>query len=117
MDGTNKTIIVVEDELLIAMMIEEMLEEIGWLSVSRAHNERDALALLETSKPDAALLDVNLGVTTSMGVAAVCRKLGIPVAFVTGFVARDLPPECGDAPVLPKPFSLDELSQVLARLA
>jgi len=117
MDGTNKTIIVVEDELLVAMMIEEMLEEVGWRSIGKAQNENEALALLKLARPDAALLDVNLGSTTSLSVAAACRALNIPVAFVTGFIARDLPPECGNAPILPKPFSLVELSQTLARLA
>ena len=89
MDGTNKTIIVVEDELLVAMMIEEMLEEVGWRSIGKAQNENEALALLKLARPDAALLDVNLGSTTSLSVAVACRALNIPVAFVTGFIARE----------------------------
>ena len=116
MDVVHKTLIVVEDEPLIAMMIEEMVANGGWQPIGLALNEREALALIGTCRPDAALLDVILGTSTSMAVAATCRELHIPIIFVTGLDAKELPLECGEAPVLEKPFSSDELIRALESL-
>ncbi len=116
MDVTTKTVIVVEDEPLVAMMIEEMLADIGWQSIGPALNEAEALVLIKKCRPNAALLDVLLGGTTSLAIAASCRTLNIPVVFVTGLDVTNLPQGCDGAPVLAKPFSLDELDRVLVKL-
>jgi CheY-like chemotaxis protein len=116
MDVIHKTLVVVEDEPLIAMMIEEMVADGGWQPIGLALNEQEALAMIGTYRPDAALLDIVLGKSTSMAVAAFCRNLHIPIIFVTGLAANDLPLECGEAPVLAKPFSSDELIRALESL-
>lgn len=109
------SLIVVEDEPLIAIMIEELAQELGWAVDGTAYSEADAFCLLDRCSPSLALLDINLGSSTSLAVAATCRDQHIPVVFMTGYTAKDIPPQCGSAPVLAKPFSRDDLERAFAR--
>jgi DNA-binding LytR/AlgR family response regulator len=111
----RRQIFVVEDEPLISMMIEEMAIELGWEIAGSVHTEYEAIAALDVCAPTLAVLDINIGPTTSLVVAGLCKKRGIPVVFTTGYIARDIPKECGSAPVLAKPFSQDELASTLRR--
>lgn len=113
MSTSSGSIIVVEDEPLISIMIEDMACELGWRIDGTAQTEAEAFELLQHQRPTIAILDINLGGATSFAVAAACRGQGIPVVFTTGYLAVDLPPECADAPVLPKPFSIEELASAL----
>jgi CheY-like chemotaxis protein len=109
----EQNLIVVEDEPLIAMMIEELLAELGWTVDGSAHSEAEAFILLDRCSPKLALLDINLGLTTSLAVAASCRERHIPVVFMTGYSIQDVPRQRGDAPVLSKPFSPEDLKRAL----
>ena len=115
MRHVNQNLIVVEDEPIIAMMIEDLAQELGWTVEGSAHTEAEAFSLLDKCRPQLALLDINLGLTTSLAVASSCRDRHIPVVFMTGYTARDVPSQCGDAPVLAKPFSPDDLGRALER--
>ena len=108
-------ILVVEDEPLIALMIEDMASDLGWKVEWTAHTEATALEILETHTPTLAFLDINLGQRNSLLVAEICRDRGISVVFTTGYTAKDIPPECGNAPVLPKPFSSKDFAIALQR--
>lgn len=107
------SIIVVEDEPLISIMIEDMACELGWRVDGTAQTEAETFELLRHQRPTIAILDINLGGTTSFAVAAACRGQGIPVVFTTGYLAVDLPPECAGSPVLSKPFSIEEFASAL----
>lgn len=109
-------LIIVEDEPLISMMMEDTARDLGWIVAGSAHSEADAFGLLERCHPSVALLDINLGLTTSLAVASSCRDRGIAVIFVTGYTARDVPLQCEDAPILAKPFSSVELERCLKRV-
>ncbi|MBW4653413.1 MAG: response regulator [Kaiparowitsia implicata GSE-PSE-MK54-09C] len=115
MSEATRSVIVVEDEPLVTMLIEDMVSELGWQIAATAQTEAAALHVLEHCTPTLAILDINLGQQTSLVVAEVCRSRRIPVVFTTGYMAGDVPPECGDAPVLSKPFSLEELATALQR--
>jgi CheY-like chemotaxis protein len=115
MSQSTRSVIVVEDEPLVAILIEDMVSELGWEIVGTAQTEATALDVLAKCTPAIAILDISLGQQTSLAVAEVCRNRCIPVVFTTGYTAGDIPPECGDAPVLPKPFSLAELATALQR--
>lgn len=108
-------LIIVEDEPLISMMMGDTARELGWLVVGSAHSEADAFRLLERCEPSVAILDINLGLTTSLAVASSCRDRGIAVIFVTGYTARGVPLQC-DAPILAKPFSSVDLERCLSRV-
>lgn len=96
-------ILVVEDEPLVAMLIEDLLLELGCTVVGPAATVAQALALADTS-PDAALLDVNLGAEQSYPVADRLAADGVPFAFVTGYGRHGLTGPHAERPTIPKPF-------------
>lgn len=107
LDGT---VLVVEDNMIIALEAEEVLMALGAEAVDMAASVREALRLIERSPPDRALLDVNLGTETSMPVARRLAELGIPFAFATGYgESFEVPAEIGDVPVIKKPYGADSL--------
>jgi CheY-like chemotaxis protein len=115
MHRTSKNLIVVEDEPLLAMMIENLVKDLGWTVEGSAYTEADAFIVLAECSPSLALLDINLELTTSLAVASACRDRHIPIVFMTGYTARDVPLQCGNAPILTKPFSTHDLQQAIGR--
>ncbi|HEV7718348.1 MAG TPA: response regulator [Arsenicitalea sp.] len=111
------SVLIVEDEPLIAIDTEDLVKDLGYEVIDTAGSVCAALEALSQRRPDIVLLDVLLRSETSLLVAERCRSLGIGLAFTTGFPARDLPVGCGDAPVLAKPFSAEELRRTLHRVA
>jgi len=110
------TVLVVEDNMIIALEAEEVLTAMGAETVDMAASVREALRLIETSPPDRALLDVNLGSETSVAVATKLAALGIPFAFATGYgESFKVPPELGDVPVVKKPYGADSLRIAFGR--
>jgi CheY-like chemotaxis protein len=116
MSDTARRILVVEDEVLVGMMIEEMLRDLGHELVALSTHFEEALALATTAQFDVALLDINLNGRQSFPVADVIRNRGLPFLFATGYGSRILGPAYKDVPILQKPFSLDELRHALAKL-
>jgi CheY-like chemotaxis protein len=109
------TVLVVEDNMIIALEAEEVLTAMGAETVDMAASVREALRLIETSPPDRALLDVNLGSETSVAVATKLAALGIPFAFATGYgESFKVPAELGDVPVVKKPYGADSLRAAFA---
>lgn len=106
-------VIVLEDEPLVALMIEEMLQEMGCAIAAVALNDKEALAALGDPRIDLAVLDVNLGGTDSLLVAQECQRRGIPIIFATGYSVRDVPVECLDWPIVPKPFSRQQMQRAM----
>ncbi|HET6522411.1 MAG TPA: response regulator [Geminicoccaceae bacterium] len=111
-------VLVVEDDPLVAFDLEDLLGELGCVALGPAGSIARALARLEESRPDLALLDVELGGTRAAPVAAALAAAGVPFALVTGYPPTALvePPFAG-APLLPKPYTLDDLRRVLLGLA
>ena len=110
-----RNVILVEDEPFIAIMVEEMLAELGCDLAGTAHSENEAFDLLTKGNVSLALLDIELGAANSLAVADSCRDRNIPIVFMTGYTARDVPSQCGDAPILTKPFSEGELQRAIER--
>ena len=113
----GKKVLIVEDESLIAMLFEDILEDTGCQIVGPAMNVRQAMALVEDAEIDVAVLDVNLNGESSFPVAALLQSRGVPLVFSSGYGSEGLPPEWQDRPTLPKPFTSDEVVDMLARLA
>jgi CheY-like chemotaxis protein len=109
-------VLLVEDEAVIAMLMEDMLGELS-CEVAETVGEIDAaIAAAKTAAVDLAFVDVNLGGTPAWPVAKVLRERGIPFAFVTGYGSAGADPAHADAPVLQKPFRWQELEAILQRL-
>lgn len=109
-------ILVVEDEMLVAMNIEDMLHELGHFVVGIAARLGPALALAGEADLDAAMLDVNLAGERSFPVADLLAARGIPFLFATGYGRRGIEERFSDAPVLQKPFRAADLSAALRTL-
>ncbi|WP_018321054.1 MULTISPECIES: response regulator [unclassified Bradyrhizobium] len=109
-------VLLVEDEGLVALMIEDMLEELGLKVVASAAQLKKACELATTGSFDLALLDVNLAGEFVFPVARVLRERRIPFLFSTGYGAPPLEEEFRDVPAIGKPFSQDQLSEKLQTL-
>lgn len=112
---SRRRVLVVEDEVLVGMLLEEMLDELGYELAALSTHVDEALALAHTVSFDVAVLDINLNGRQSFPVADVIRARGLPFVFATGYGSRILDAAHKDAPILQKPFSLDELRAALAR--
>jgi len=108
-------ILIIEDELLIALMIEEMVREIGYRVSGVAHTM--AMAGQEVAKHnyDAVLLDFNIGGRCHAKTADQLTGWGIPFAFVTGYDYL-VDPRHEMVPVLQKPFAPAHLRALLEDL-
>ena len=110
----GRRILVVEDEMMIAMLVEDMLSELGCAVVGPAHALDAALELARTeSSLDAALLDVNLGGQPVFAVADALRERGVPAIFSTGYGDAGLREVDRGAQVLQKPFRAGDLARAL----
>ena len=114
----DRTILVLEDEMMIAMLLEDMLGDLGCAVLGPVATADSALALLEESTVNAALLDVNLSHgKSSYPVADALTTRGIPFAFVTGYGANILEPRYRDRPTLQKPFQIAALTEMLVAMS
>jgi CheY-like chemotaxis protein len=113
---TRPRILVVEDEMMIAIMLEDMLDDIGCTVAGMAAKPDEALAIIASARIDAAILDVNLNGAHSFDVAAALDLRGVPFLFSTGYGSVSLDERYRSRPVLQKPFRQDELQTVLNRI-
>ncbi len=111
LDGLR--ILLVEDEGMIAMLVKSMLVSIGCNVVGVAGRVPDAIKKVGTLSFDVALLDINLAGTLSYPVADALRSRGMPFIFATSYGRGALPDEMYDAPMLSKPFAVNQLEAAL----
>jgi CheY-like chemotaxis protein len=109
-------ILIVDDEPLIAMMVEDWLGELQCETVGPAGSAREALALIQGAKLDGAILDVSLGGHDSFAVAAALRERAVPFAFATGHGRERIEERFKDAPTLLKPYDFEGVRKVLAAM-
>jgi len=102
------SLLLVEDEMLLAMLIEHVLCDSGY-RVLKAARLPTALRLADTERFDAALLDINLAGTPVFPLAEVLRARGIPFLFTSGYGNHGLPPAYSEHPMLEKPYSMEQL--------
>ena len=102
-------ILIVEDEMLVAMMIEDMIADMGLVPAAVAGRLQQGVDLAGKLDIDAAVLDVNLDGEQSFPVARVLRERGIPFFFATGYGAKGIADEFKQSLVLQKPFNAAEL--------
>lgn len=111
----GQRLLVVEDELLVALDVESILSEAGLDVVGPASSAAEALKLIADTPPDAALLDANLSGEPIDAVAQALGERRIPFAYVTGYGRESLPP-AHPAPIVPKPFDAELLLAAARRL-
>jgi CheY-like chemotaxis protein len=111
----GRRVLVIEDEMLILMMIEDMLADLGCESVAVASKIGPAISLIEGQDFDTAMLDMNLNGIESYPVADALSARDVPYFFSTGNSLIDMKDGYRDHDVLKKPFTFEQLSSMLSR--
>lgn len=105
-----KSVLVIEDQFLIAIDTEQALRKAGAVDVRLASSVGDALRMLASFAPDVAVLDFVLADGTGVDVAKVLTERQVPFVFATGYGdGAPIPATYGHVPVVRKPFSVDDL--------
>ena len=114
---TGLRVLIVEDEAIIAMLVEDAVESAGHVVAVTAGNITDAMEAAVSADFDAALLDVNLNGQKAHALPVALSARGKRFAFLTGYGEEGLLSQFADAPILRKPFTTVEIADVLRTLA
>jgi CheY-like chemotaxis protein len=109
-------VLLLDDEPLITMLLEDILEQLRYEIVGPAHTVAVALDLIETTPPDAAILDVNLRNELSYPAADALRVRRIPFMFLTGYVTPGIEARFHNEVVMTKPFDFETIREALSHL-
>lgn len=107
--------LLIEDESLVAIMIEDMLMDLGWEVMDTAARLEDALLAAKTESFDIAILDVNLDGEPSYPIADVLKARGIPFIFATGYGEMGRDARYAGVPTLQKPFLQADLETAVSK--
>lgn len=115
-------VLIVEDELILAMDLEDVLVSAGYEVVGLAADMHQAIKLAEVHRPDVAIMDVNLARGTNGVETARClrERFDVPSLFVSGNLdpkTRAIAVECKPIGFVPKPFSHRDVLAHIAQMA
>ena len=113
---SGRRVLVVEDESLVAMLLETILEDMGCLPVGPASTVEEGLAMaVDGERLDAALLDVNVAGREVFPIADALRERGLPFVFSTGYGEGGLPDDWRGHPTVQKPFTENAIREALMK--
>jgi DNA-binding response OmpR family regulator len=113
MSDGSQCILILEDDMMLALLLEDQLAELGYQTV-KAARVANGIKLASNASLDGAILDVNVAGEASYPVASALRDRRIPFVFATGYGAAGLIAEFRAVPTLNKPYSYADLGRVLA---
>jgi CheY-like chemotaxis protein len=108
-------VLVAEDEMLVAMLLESTLEDAGCHVMMVARLVK-GLEIAMSQPIDAAILDINLAGQPSFALADALLERGIPFAFASGYGAGGVPDTYRHVPILQKPYDMEDIKAALATL-
>jgi CheY-like chemotaxis protein len=111
--SAGKSILIVEDEPLIAMMLEDFLLSLGHEVRATCDSVSEALKAVQAGAFDVAILDVNLKGESVWPVAAELRDREIPFILATGGHVDPPPAEFANVPLIEKPYTIDRVTPAL----
>ncbi|MES2600190.1 MAG: response regulator [Pseudomonadota bacterium] len=111
--GSPISILLVEDEVMIRMMVADTLEELGYTIAGEAGDIDEGIRLVQAIDFDIAILDVNVNGKVITPVAEAVQMRGLPFVFATGYGAQGLPEKFRDRPTLKKPFQIETLARTI----
>lgn len=115
--GAEPSVLIVEDQVLIALDLQVMLHNCGASATVIAYSVKNALSLLAGQRFDAAFLDLRLDDGDSFPVAIALAELSVPFAFATGYQDVNMVPvELQSRPVIYKPYHESDVASVLKQL-
>lgn len=106
-------VLLIEDEALVAMLLEDTLLELGYSITDTVSRLETAIAAVERGGFDVAILDVNLSGQPVYAIADELRARSVPFVFATGYGAQGIDPAYRSMPVLQKPFGAGDLETAL----
>ena len=109
-------ILIVEDEMLVAMLIEDVIIDLGHEVAGPAMRLETALEMADTENLDFAILDINLAEKHSFPVADRLSERDIPFIFASGYGASGLNERYREARIVQKPFAADQIASTLRNL-
>jgi CheY-like chemotaxis protein len=109
----GKRVLVVEDELMIRMLLEGMLTDLGHTVAAEAGGVDEAVAIAKKGAFDVAVLDVNLNGQPVTPVVEILVERGVPFIFASGYGQRGVPEAYRTIPTLQKPFQADALAEAI----
>lgn len=110
-------VLLVEDENLVALLLEDMLAELGHTVVGPVARLDKALEMVQGGAFDVAILDVNINGGEAYPIADALAARGIPFVFSTGYGKKSLREPYSDRPTLQKPFQRHDLQKLFAELS
>ncbi|MEJ8571203.1 response regulator [Microbaculum marinum] len=113
---TGGTILIVEDEFLIADAISDVVSDHGYRPLGPVATLQEALLLVRDTRPDAALLNLVLNGERADPLCELLDSLGVPFGFATGVDGDADPGMWRDRPRIVKPYTLANLSELIAQL-
>lgn len=113
---TSLKVLVIEDEAMVAMLLEDMLLDLGHQVAATAGRMDHAMKLATDLPVDLAILDVNLNGEQTYPLAAILAARLIPFVFATGYGAAGLKEEWRGVPALQKPFQASELAEAISQV-
>lgn len=112
-----KSVLIVEDDPFIAIDLQDAIEDAGYAVLGPVATVKSGLNTLNSSTPDVAILDYNLGSETSAEIARKLKEMGIPFIFASGQIERviedDVP---NSAAMIQKPFLIDAVIDVVNKI-
>lgn len=113
---SGRRVLLVEDEALVAMLLETILEDMGCIPIGPAATVEDGLAMAADPEPlDAALLDVNVAGRQVFPIAEALTARGVPFIFSTGYGEGGLPDAWRGHPTVQKPFTEAAIREALMK--
>ncbi|MFO1015889.1 MAG: response regulator [Caulobacteraceae bacterium] len=116
-ETSRRRVLVVEDEPIVAMLVEDLLQDFGCQIAACVTTAEEAEELAREMDIDFALLDVNLGGTMSFGVADALNARGVPFAFLTGYGVQGVRADLRESIIIHKPVDPDRLKSIVESLA
>ncbi len=117
-DGeTGKTLMIVEDEALVAMLLRDELQDAGYRVLDLTDRHAEALKVAKAEKPDLALVNIRLaGRDDGIELAEHLKALGIPVLLISGQISRARSAQTVAIGSLPKPYDAADMVLAVAYL-
>lgn len=113
---TGLRVLIVEDENLVALLLEDMLAELGHTVIGPVARVKKALDMIQREEIDLAILDVNINGENTYSIADVLAARDVPFFFSTGYAKKSLHEPHQDRPTLQKPFQRHDLERLFAEI-